>query len=147
MSQQGKEYTPEQIDSIFAKLEPFLKLGMSLHKSVIQYNEILAKDRKKDPELKEENIKYRTIARYVKENEHLAEKVEAWGNYLEIISKDIIKGALEDDEPDLNTAKWYLEKRVPDEFGNKMEHSGVIDTGAREVAEALRKIIETDEEE
>lgn len=147
MSQQGKEYTDEQISAIFAKLEPWLKLGLSLHKAVNQHNDILEKTRLTDKTITEEPIAYRTIARYVNKNKNLAEKVEAWKSHLEILSRNALYKELNKDDPDLNIAKWWLEKRVSDEFGNKIsaDIKGEVDTGSKEVAEALRAIIESDE--
>ena len=53
--------------------------------------------------------------------------------------------------PDIKGALWWLERRFPDQFNLKVEHSGSIDTGPKtitvELVKSGEKVEEEDEQE
>ena len=49
--------------------------------------------------------------------------------------------------PDVKGALWWLERRFPEEFGRRLEHSGSLDTGPRKITVELVKSGEKAEED
>ena len=52
--------------------------------------------------------------------------------------------------PDVKAALWWLERRFPEEFGRRLEHSGSLDTGPKTITVELVKSgekVEDDEQE
>ena len=49
--------------------------------------------------------------------------------------------------PDVKAALWWLERRFPEEFGKRVEHSGSLDTGPKTITVELVKTGEKDKGE
>lgn len=73
----NKALTADQIDIIFSRLEPWLKMGLSVNKSCLQ-----------------EGIPRSTVYDLIREDEVFAEKITRARNYLSIITSDILTSAM-----------------------------------------------------
>lgn len=109
MSQQGKAYTPEQKAIIIESLKTYLQLGYSRNKAcgLIGF----------DPT---------TLSKWVVEDAALSMKLEGWENFVNTASRQaLVNSILGDKEkkvaPDLENAKWWLERKNKKEFGRNMD--------------------------
>lgn len=109
--------TEGDIQTIFLKLEPYLKTGLSLHKACLAAQ-----------------VPKTTVYDLMEKNNEFSEKVEAARNFLAIVTSDIhyreinrIKKKVEDgielNEQEINYVKWFsqISKLTRDEFGERKE--------------------------
>jgi len=108
---QGKGYTQQERDTIIESLEPFLSVGMSRNKSCDSIGF--------DPS---------TLSRWVTDDESLSMKLQGWENSLNKLAMQNIADALalegEAEDTRKDTSKWYLERRMKNEFSLRTEHTG-----------------------
>ena len=108
---QGIEFTPEQRETIIESLEPFLSVGMSRNKAC-------------------ESIGFdaTTLCKWSKDDESLSIKLRGWENCLNKLAMQNIADALalegETEDTRKDTSKWYLERRMKNEFSLRTEHTG-----------------------
>jgi len=105
---QGKAFTPEERESIIESLQPFLSVGMSRNKSCEAIG--------LDPT---------TLSKWVQDSEALSMKLKGWENSLNKLAMQNIADALakegETEDARKETSKWYLERRMRNEFATKTE--------------------------
>lgn len=112
---QGKEFTPEQKDMIIESLRPYLELGFSRNKSCGLIG-----------------LHPTTLSKWVQADEALSMKIEGWENAInKVAMQNIIdainkEGEMEDTRKE--TTKWWLERKMKEEFSTRQELSGVDNT-------------------
>jgi len=105
---QGKAYTDEQRQIILESLKEYLELGFSRSKAckLIGFDET-------------------TLSKWLSKDEALSMKVEGWENAVNKVAMqniyDAIKKEGEDQDPRKETTKWWLERRMKQEFSTKTE--------------------------
>jgi hypothetical protein len=117
----GKARTIEQKKEIFRSLEPYFSLGYSLNKACI-----LA------------GIPPSTAHDIVSQEEELRMKMGALQSFVTAQARQVVTSKIIDAK-DVSTAKWWLERKEPDEFQARQKVEAAvsfIDLGA------LRKIKE-----
>lgn len=110
-NQQGKPYTKEQKESIIESLRPYLEAGLSRNKACDAIGF--------DPT---------TLSVWVKDDSALSMKLKGFENTLNILAMSNIARALqkesEIEDARKETSKWYLERRMKDEFSTRTEATG-----------------------
>jgi len=105
---QGKAFTTEERESIIESLQPFLSVGMSRNKACGAIG--------LDPT---------TLSKWVQDSETLSMKLKGWENSLNKLALQNIADALakegETDDARKETSKWFLERRMRNEFATKTE--------------------------
>lgn len=106
MAQQGKEYTTEQKEIIFESLRPYLELGFSRARAC----KIIGLDDS-------------TLSKWLSNDEALSIKIQSWENAMNKLALQNIRDAMikEGEEQKADTAKWYAERKMKDEFSTKSE--------------------------
>lgn len=108
---QGKAFTPEERESIIESLQPFLSVGMSRNKACESIG--------LDPT---------TLSKWVQDSESLSMKIKGWENSLNKLAMQNIADALaiesEIEDARKETSKWYLERRMKNEFSTRQENTG-----------------------
>lgn len=105
---QGKEFSIEERQSIIESLKPFLKAGLSRNKSCDAIG-----------------LHPTTLSKWVQSDESLSMKLQGWENSLNILAMTNIESALlkeaETEDVKKETSKWWLERRMRNEFATKTE--------------------------
>lgn len=105
---QGKEFTKEQREVIIESLKPYLEMGFSRNKSC---NFI--------------GLEPSTLSRWATEDESLAMKLTSWENAVNKLAisniVDAIKMEGELEETRKETTKWWLERKMKQDFSTKVE--------------------------
>lgn len=103
---QGKEYTTEQKEIIFESLRPYLELGFSRARAC----KIIGLDDS-------------TLSKWLSNDEALSIKIQSWENAMNKLALQNIRDAMmkEGEEQKADTAKWYAERKMKDEFSTKSE--------------------------
>ena len=116
---QGKAFTDEQREEIIESLQPFLSVGLSRNKACESIG--------LDPT---------TLSKWVQADEVLSMKLKGWENSLNKLALQNIADALakegETEDARKDTSKWYLERRMKQEFSTRTENTGA-DGGPIEV--------------
>lgn len=111
MSQQGKPYKEEEKTMIIESLKPYLEAGLSRNKAC----EAIGFDAT-------------TLSKWVQDSQGLSIKLRGWENTLNILAMANIASALqmeaETEDARKDTSKWYLERRMKDEFSTRQESTG-----------------------
>lgn len=108
---QGIAYTKEQRASIIESLRPFLEAGLSRNKAC-------------------EHIGFdpTTLSVWVVTDEALSMKLRGWENTLNILAMANVASAIqteaENEDPRKETSKWWLERRMKNEFSSRTEATG-----------------------
>ena len=63
-----------------------------------------------------------TFHHHKEKNQEFCNKVEVWKNDIKRRSKKLLHLAI--NSGDVSTAKWWLEKKAPEEYSNRVEHTG-----------------------
>lgn len=84
----------------------------------------------------------RTLYRYCQKNKSFASKKELLKNSPKIVARRNVVKKLNDG--DLETSKWYLERKAKDEFSNRQEVKDVTEED-NEAVKLLREIIDNHE--
>lgn len=112
---QGKAYTPEQRNSIIESVKPFLEMGLSRNKACDAIG--------LDPT---------TLSKWVVADEALSMKLKGWENTMNLLAISNVNSALqkeaEMDDARKETSKWYLERRMKNEFSPRVEQTGADGT-------------------
>lgn len=108
-------------DEVLELLKPYFLLGMSITRACETSN--VCDDQ--------------TILNWIREDESISRKIKAWQNYLpskaeEVIATRIHKG-------DVKTSKWYVERKLRNEYSRRTEITGP-DGGMTKEQEALKNI-------
>lgn len=108
---QGKAFTIEQRREIIESLRPFLEMGLSRNKAC---NSI--------------GLDPTTLSKWVQDDEALSIKLRGWENTMNMLAIANINSALqkeaEIEDARKETSKWYLERRMKDEFSTRQENTG-----------------------
>ena len=117
--------SPEDLDGIVRKLGPYLRTGLSIRKSVLQYNT----DHKN-----EEQVSYVTVYKYYGLNEDFTNKIDAEMLFLSALTTNVFYNLLvkiakkqsegeEITKDDMDNLKWYAvtSKVTKKEFGARNE--------------------------
>lgn len=108
---QGKAYTPEQRESIIESLRPFLEIGLSRNKACEAIGF--------DPT---------TLSVWAQADEVLSMKLKGYENTMNMLAISNINSALqkeaETDDTRKETSKWYLERRMKQDFSARTENTG-----------------------
>lgn len=105
---QGKAYTKEQKEIIIQSLREYLELGFSRNKACSFIG-----------------LAPTTLSNWVNEDEALGMMVEGWENAINKLAManivDAIKKEGELEEPRKETTKWWLERKMKQDFSTKVE--------------------------
>lgn len=108
---QGREWTKEQKSDIIQSLQPFLEMGLSRNKACEAIG-----------------LAPGTLSNWVKDDEALGMKLKGWENAMNMLAVANIRQALqkeaETEDARKDTSKWFLERRMKDEFSTRSEHTG-----------------------
>ena len=105
---QGREWTTEERETIIESLKPFLKAGLSRNRACEAIG-----------------LHPTTLSKWVQVDEALSMKLQGWENALNILAMANIESALEIEaemeDAKKETSKWWLERRMRNEFATKTE--------------------------
>lgn len=108
---QGKEWTDEERSDIVQSLQPFLEAGLSRNKACEAIGLAPA-----------------TLSNWVKADAVLGMKLQGWENSMSVLALANINSALkkeaEMDDARKETSKWFLERRMKNEFSTRTEATG-----------------------
>jgi hypothetical protein len=102
-------------DNVLAKLESVFKLGVN--------DEVACSYA---------GIHPATFYRHMNSNKSFASKIKTAKGFLRIAASQVVANAIIENK-DLQSAKWWLEKKHPDEFGGKPETVQQTQINVREV--------------
>lgn len=107
---QGRAFTPEQRKTILESLKPYLEMGYSRSKACkfIGFDET-------------------TLCKWLSSDEALSMKIHSWENTINTLAMANIKSAIDKEAEDDNdkrkeTTKWWLERRMKEDFSTKVEN-------------------------
>jgi transposase-like protein len=108
---QGKEWSPEERATIIQSLQPYLEAGLSRNKACEHIG-----------------LTPSTLSNWVKADESLGIKLQGWENATNILAirniMDAIAKESEMDDARKETSKWWLERRMKQEFSTRVESTG-----------------------
>lgn len=108
---QGKEFTPEQRESIIQSLREYLEMGFSRNKACSLIG-----------------LAPGTLSNWVKDDEALGMKLEGWENKLNALAISNIAQAIqlekESNDTRKETTKWWLERKMKADFSTRLEQTG-----------------------
>ena len=111
---QGKKFTNEEKEEIIQSLRPYLEKGLSRNKAC---NII--------------GLPTSTLSNWIKENESLGIRIQSYENTMALMALTNIYSALKKEkstrETDKKTSKWYLERKLRDDFSTKQNVDVVSD--------------------
>lgn len=93
---------PINIDEYFAKIEPYLKIGLSVHKACMQAN-----------------VPERTVYDYIEKNDDFRRKVEIAQEHFEVMVKSKSYELIKDG--DGNHIRFILKRKFRDEYGDNID--------------------------
>ena len=106
---QGKEWTPEERETIIQSLQSYLEAGFSRNRSCGLIG-----------------LAPQTLSNWIKEDEALGMRIEGWENAINKLAMnniiDAIKKEGELDETRKETTKWWLERKMKNDFSTKVEN-------------------------
>ena len=112
---QGKAFTTEQRNSIIESVKPFLEIGLSRNKACEAIG-----------------LEPTTLSKWVIADETLSMKLKGWENTMNMLAISNVNSALlkeaETDDTRKETSKWYLERRMKQEFSTRTEQTGADGT-------------------
>lgn len=117
---QGKAYTEEERKNILESLRPYLELGFSRSKACkfIGFDET-------------------TLSKWANADEVLSMKLEGWENAINTVAMANIRDAInkegEMDDARKETTKWWLERRMKQDFSTKVENETDITSGGERI--------------
>lgn len=85
----------------FEAMKPYLQIGCSVYEACLQ-----------------SNVPSRTVYDYQKADNVFAEMIKKEQEYASVLARGVVVKSIK--KNDVNTARWYLSKKKPDEFGDKM---------------------------
>ena len=89
------------IEEYLTNLEPFLKVGCSLHEACVN-----------------SYIPYTTMRDYYENDENIRRKIDAWGNWDVLLARQSVITGMQDDS---KLAFDYLKNKKSDEFSTKQK--------------------------
>lgn len=108
---QGKEWTEEERENIIQGIKPYLEAGLSRNKACEAIE-----------------LTPSTLSNWVKADESLGMRLRGYENTLNVLAMANIASALqteaESDDARKETSKWYLERRMKNEFSTRQENTG-----------------------
>jgi hypothetical protein len=108
---QGIEWTQEERQTIVESLKPYLEAGLSRNKACESIGF--------DPS---------TLSRWASDDEALSIKLRSWENTLNLLAMANVASALqkeaETEDARKETSKWWLERRMKNEFSTRQEATG-----------------------
>jgi len=108
---QGKPFTREERQEIVKSLQPYLEAGLSRNKACEAIG-----------------LKPQTLSVWVQEDESLLIKLRGWENTLNVLAMSNVASGLqaesESEDPRKETSKWWLERRMRNEFSTRVEQTG-----------------------
>lgn len=109
---QGKEWTIEEKNDIVQSMKPFLEAGLSRNKACDAIG-----------------LTPSTLSNWVKADAALGMKLKGWENTLNLLAMSNVASALQteaeqDNDARKETSKWWLERRMKNEFSTRKEHTG-----------------------
>lgn len=115
---QGKAFTPEQKNTIIESLQAYLELGFSRNKAC----ELVGLDPT-------------TLSKWVQKDEALSIKLQSWENAINTVAmaniRDAINKESEMDDARKETTKWWLERKMKQDFSTKTETD--VTTGGEKI--------------
>jgi len=125
---QGKEWKPEERETIIQSLKEYLELGFSRNKACAFIGLAPA-----------------TLSNWVKEDEALGMRLTGWENAMNKLAMANLRDAMmkegEMDDNRKDTSKWWAERKMKDDgFSTKVEQT-VTDTEGNTVTPMLVKFI------
>jgi len=118
---QGKAFTKEQRVDIIQSLQPYLEAGLSRNKACEYIG-----------------LTPQTLSNWVIDDESLLIKLQGWENATNILAMrnvmDAVAKESEMDDARKDTSKWWLERRMKQEFSQRIEQTGK-EGGAIEIQE------------
>lgn len=82
-----------------------------------------------------------TLYRHLEKNDVFARNVRSWKKFGRIAAGNVVMDSIVKDK-DVVTAKWWLEKKAPKEFGNRPEVAIQQNIGFQLTDEQVKRIIE-----
>ena len=108
---QGKAFTKEERESIMESLKPFIEAGFSRNKACFAIK-----------------LEPTTLSKWVQADESLSMKLTGWENTMGMLALANVYSGLqkesETEDPRKETSKWYLERRMKDQFSTRQESTG-----------------------
>jgi hypothetical protein len=104
VTQQGEGYSKEDREIIVNSLEPYLKANFSRNKAC----RIIG-------------LVPQTLSLWLKADNALLMKVNSWENSVSLKAINNIREKIEGEEPDIETSKWWAERRLKKEFSTRIE--------------------------
>lgn len=108
---QGKEWTAEERETIIQSLKPYLEASLSRNKACEAIG-----------------LTPSTLSNWVTADPALGMRLQGWENTLNILAMQNIADALtkegEMDDARKETSKWWLERRMKNEFSTRQENTG-----------------------
>lgn len=108
---QGKAFTKEQRETIITSLRPYLEMGLSRNRSCALIG-----------------LSPVTLFNWIKDDEALGMRIQGWENAMNVLATANIKSALEKEaeteDTRKETSKWWMERRMKEDFSIRQELSG-----------------------
>jgi hypothetical protein len=105
---QGKAFTPEQREIIIQSLKTYLEMGFSRNKACSLIG-----------------LAPGTLSNWVSEDEALGMKLQGWENTLNALAISNVAMAMQKeaelDDARKETSKWWLERKMKEDFSTKSE--------------------------
>lgn len=108
---QGKAFTEAERNEIIESLKPFIEAGFSRNKACEAIG-----------------LHPTTLSKWVQADESLSMKLQGWENTMAMLALANIYSALnkekEMEDNKKETSKWFLERRMKDQFSTRQENTG-----------------------
>lgn len=108
---QGREWTAEEKSDIILSLKPYLEMGFSRNKACEAIG-----------------LAPQSLSNWVTTDESLRMKLKGWENAMNMLAVANIHQALqkeaETEDARKETSKWYVERRMKNEFSTRTEQTG-----------------------
>lgn len=103
---QGKEWTTEEREVIMQSLQPYLELGFSRNRACACIG-----------------LPPTTLSNWISQDKALGMKIQGWENAMNKLALENIRTAMmkESEDSKADTAKWFAERKMKDEFSTKTE--------------------------
>lgn len=113
------------LDEVFAKLQPFLKVGYSFHKACLFAL-----------------VPYRTYIDYYNDDEEFRNKIQVEQNKVNIKARENLAAAVNDGDPKVSA--FWLERQEKEDWAQRKEFKDVSES---EVVKVLRAIAEQEDDD
>lgn len=98
------------------------------------------------PACKKLKFKYTTIRDWIKQDKAIRTEINAARAFLQIVAENVVGEAIINDK-NIETAKWWLERRLKDKYSTKQEVKSDIDIkDFGKTLSSLKKIIVSENE-